>query len=257
MPRQLLTRRWVLTTLLVLAGVAVCIRLGIWQLDRLAARKEFNARVEAQLTAPELDLNRESLGAGLVDREYRSVTVSGEYDFGEEVLLRNQVYDSRLGYHVFTPLKISGSDQSILVERGWIPKEDADAAGLQKYRENGRVTVKGVLRRSMESPDFGGVPNPTLAPGQNRLEAWSYINLAQIQQQSQLKLLPVYIQQAPAAGLPAAPVRELILPEISEGPHLGYALQWFTFATILGVGYPFFVRQQLKAAGRKTASEKA
>ncbi len=42
------------------------------------------------------------------------------------------------------------------------------------------------------------------------------------------------------------PYREVKLPDITEGPHMGYALQWFAFAAILGGGYPFFVRHQLK-----------
>jgi surfeit locus 1 family protein len=34
--------------------------------------------------------------------------------------------------------------------------------------------------------------------------------------------------------------------ELTEGPHFGYALQWFTYALILVLGYPFYVRRQIK-----------
>ena len=50
--------RWILTTLLAIAGVAVLARLGIWQLDRLAERRVFNERVLSQLHASPLDLNQ-------------------------------------------------------------------------------------------------------------------------------------------------------------------------------------------------------
>ena len=74
--------RWILTTLLAIAGVAVLARLGIWQLDRLAERRVFNERVLSQLHASPLDLNQvKNQAADLYNMEYRSVSVSGEYDF--------------------------------------------------------------------------------------------------------------------------------------------------------------------------------
>lgn len=244
--KQLLTRRWILTTLLVIAGVAVCIQLGIWQLDRLEQRRIFNARVESQINGSALDLNQDSNTSGLFDMEYRSASVTGMYDFSQEVILRNQVFNGQLGYRVFTPLKIDGRNQAILVERGWIPFNEADPATRQKFVEPGQVTVKGRLRRPLEQPEMGGVPNPTLAPGEAHIDAWNYINLNQIQQQTNLTLLPVYLQQAPDPAWSRLPYREVKLPDITEGSHMGYALQWFAFAAILGAGYPFFVRHQLK-----------
>jgi surfeit locus 1 family protein len=243
--RRLLTPRWILTTLFVLVGVGTCIRLGIWQLARLEERRGFNQRVEAQLTAPVLDLNQPLPQDQFYEMEYRSVKVIGEYDFSQEVLLRNQVYDNRLGFRVFTPLKITGQDPAILIERGWIPYEEAGLPAREKFYEPGQVTVRGMLRRPLDQITFGGVPNPTLAPGETRIDAWSYISIKQIQPQISLKLLPVYVQQAPDPTWTRLPQRELIQPEITEGSHLGYAIQWFTFATILGLGYPFFLKKQL------------
>lgn len=251
MAGRFLTRRWILASLVVIAGVALCIRLGFWQLDRLAQRREANARVQAQIDAPLLDLNQPGIPSGMADMEYRSVSVSGTYDFSQEVILRNQVYAGQLGYLVFTPLKIEGSDQAILVDRGWIPFTEADPASRAKFAEPGRVTVRGRLRRSSDQPVLGGAPNPTLAPGEKHIDAWNYINLNQIQRQTSLSLLPAYLQQAPDPAWVSQPYRNLKLPEISEGPHMGYALQWFAFATILGVGYPFFAWRQFKQTEKK------
>ncbi len=173
--RRLLTRKWILTSLLVIAGAALCIRLGFWQLDRLAWRRSFNARVESQINAPVLDLNQNLPVDQLYDMEYRSVTVRGKYDYSQEIILRNQVYDNRLGVHVFTPLLLDGSKNAILVERGWIPVEDSAPQVRAKYDEAGLVTVNGVLRRGLETPDYGGMVNPTLSPGETHLDAWNYI----------------------------------------------------------------------------------
>ncbi len=246
MLKRLLTKRWILTTILVIAGVLVCIRLGIWQLDRLAGRKSFNARVETQLNALLLDLNLSLPSADqLYNMEYRTITVVGIYDAGQEIVLRNQDYNNQLGDLVLTPLKITGSSAILLVERGWIPYEDAGLPAREKYAEPGQVTVTGILRRQVDQPNLGGVPNPTLAPGETHLDAWNYINLDQIQKQNQISLLPVYVQQAPDPAWTQMPYRQVDAPDITEGPHLGYAIQWFIFATILGAGYPFFLKKQL------------
>lgn len=251
MTKWFLTIRWIFTTLLVIAAMGVMIRLGFWQLDRLEWRRAFNARVTSQLTADPLDMNSSQPVDSLYDMEYRSVTVRGTYDYAHEVLLRNQVWENRLGYHVLTPLRIDGTDWYVLVDRGWIPFEDGDPASRIQFQERGPVTVQGMIRRGQEKPDFGGVADPTLAPGETRLDAWNVINLVRIQQQSGLNMLPVYVLQAPDPAWTALPYRSLPEIEISEGPHMGYALQWFTFASILGLGYPFFVRRQLGRRSEK------
>jgi surfeit locus 1 family protein len=243
--RKFLTLRWILTTLLAIAGIGVLIRLGIWQLDRLEWRRAFNTRVTSQLDAPVLDLNQKFQPGALYDKEYRSVTVSGAYDSSQEVLLRNQVWEERLGFHVLTPLKIEGTPYAVLVDRGWIPFDQASRDTRKQFEEPGMVQVTGMIRRGQEKPDFGGVPDPTLQPGESRLDAWNIVNLERIQEQIDLQLLPVYVQQAPDTAWTGMPFRSLPEIEISEGPHFGYAIQWFTFAAILGIGYPFFVRRQL------------
>lgn len=245
--KKLLTLRWILTTLLAIAAVGVLIRLGIWQLDRLEWRRAFNARVTSQLNAPLVDLNADMPVGQLFDMEYRSVTVRGEYDFTQEVLLRNQVWGERLGFHVLTPLRIAGSSEAVLVDRGWIPFDQASQELRAQFVEPGAVQVSGMIRRGQDKPDFGGVPDPTLQPGETRLDAWNIINLKRIQQQTDLTLLPVYIQQAPDPAWTDLPYRSLPEIEISEGSHFSYAIQWFTFAVILAVGYPFFVRRQLRS----------
>lgn len=257
MIKKLLTPRWILTTLLAIAGVLLLIRLGIWQLDRLEWRRAFNARVSAQLNAPLLDLDKGVPLGQLYDMEYRSVTVRGEYDPSQEVLLRNQVWQDRLGFHVLTPLKIEGSDYAVLVDRGWIPFDQAGQDLRAQFDELGVVQVSGMIRRGQAKPDFGGVPDPTLQPGETRLDAWNVVNLARIQQQVDLQLLPVYIQQAPEPGWTSLPYRSLPEIELSEGSHFSYAIQWFTFAAILGLGYPFFLRRQLMGRSESAADERS
>src|SRR5688572_29427567 len=101
---KMFQRKWLLRTLLVFAGTAVCIRLGIWQLDRLEQRRAFNAQFESARALPVLDLNQE-LPKDIGEMEWRSVEVNGEYDFGNQVAVRNQYYGTEYGYHLLTPLR--------------------------------------------------------------------------------------------------------------------------------------------------------
>ena len=246
----LFSRRWILTTLLALAGVGVLIRLGLWQLDRLAERRAFNARVIAQQKADPLTLDSTSLDADLLSMEYRAVIVTGQYDVSQQVVLRNQVWTNQPGVHLLTPLVISGTNRAVLVDRGWIPQEDAAPDRRAKYDEPGTVTVRGVLRRPQARPDFGGVPDPPLASGQTRLDAWNIVNLERISQQVNVPMLAAYIQQAPDADRMATPYPTEPKLDLGEGSHFSYALQWFTFATILVIGYPVYVMRHASNAKR-------
>lgn len=251
---RLLSRQWIFTSLLVILAMGVMVRLGIWQLDRLEQRRAFNARVQAQFDQPPLDLGlalREGSPslAELSEMEYRAVIVHGEYDHDQEVALRNQVWENQLGVHLLTPLKISGTDQSILVNRGWVPFEDFTLGNLAAYQEPGEILVQGVIRSSSLVPELGRAVDPTPAPDGERLESFLAANVERIGVQVPYSLLPVYIQQSPDPAWTVLPHRAELELVLTEGSHLGYALQWFSFALILGAGYPVYV-------GRETGADK-
>ncbi len=245
---RLLSRRWLHATLLVLAASAVLVRLGIWQLDRLEQRRAFNARVGEQQDEPQLVLDQSTIDLDLYSMEYRSVIVTGEYLSEDEIVLRNQVWEtefgSELGVKLLTPLRISGTDTAILVDRGWIPQADAaPPAARAKYHDDGTVTVQGQLRRAETDFSFFRRPDPTLSPDQTRLDVWNDLDLERVGLQMDTSLLPVYLQRYPE-GESSPPYAALPELDLSEGSHLGYAMQWFSFAALLLIGYPFYVRRQ-------------
>jgi surfeit locus 1 family protein len=238
---KLFQRKWLLATLLVLVGTALCIRLGIWQLDRLQQRRAFNAQYESARAQPALDLNKEQ-PINISKMEWRAVSVTGEYDFANQVALRNQYYQGQYGYHLLTPLRFDG--EAVFVDRGWIPADgNSTAADWYKYDEPGPVTVSGQMRLGQTKPAFGGVADRLPEKG-TKLEIWNNADLAHIADQMPYPVLPVYIQPRPDPNDTQPPIPFQPEVEITEGPHFGYALQWFTFATILFVGYPFYVRKQ-------------
>jgi surfeit locus 1 family protein len=234
-------RKWLVTTLVVFLGTAVCIRLGIWQLDRLEGRRAFNTQVESMRALPLLDLNQEEVDS-VAEMEWRSVRVAGEYDFENQVALRNQYYGSQYGYHLWTPLLFDGT--AVLVDRGWIPADGNSApSDWHKYDEPGIVNIAGQIRLGQTKPALGGVADAMPENGA-RLEIWNNGDVERILDQLPYPALPVYIQPDSDATDVKPPIPFQPEIELTEGPHFGYALQWFGFASILFIGYPFYLRKQ-------------
>jgi surfeit locus 1 family protein len=243
----LLSRRWLPITLLVLAASAVCARLGVWQLDRLAQRRASNARVSYITSLPAAVLpSTEDLGR----QEHRAVRVQGVYDFGHQVALRNQARGGEYGYHLLTPLAMrdtgtGAADGTILVDRGWIP-----AAGNQnpddwrKYDAPGTVDLSGVIRLGRVAA-VSAVGNSVSAAADPAADKFVLtVDPAQISSQVGYPLPSFYVQAAGSEDSGTLPATEVPHLDLTNGPHLGYALQWFSFAVALPVGFFFYVRRQ-------------
>jgi surfeit locus 1 family protein len=235
-----------------LIAAAVMMRLGIWQLDRLEGRRTFNAQVRSQIDEPLLHLSSDVVSGDLESLEFRTVSVEGQYDLANTLVLGNQVWGDQMGVHLLTPLKITGSQAVILIDRGWVPFEDWQNRNLAIYDEPADVLVEGMLRISQSRLGLRDCLDQTA--GETPFQVWC-LALDGISQYLPYDLSSVYIIQAPYGEQSAPPYRSIPQIEISEGPHLSYAIQWFTFAAILLIGYPFFVRRELQARERKARKE--
>ena len=238
---KLFSRKWWFATLLVVIGTLVLVRLGIWQLDRLEQRRAFNVQVTTARAQSVLDLNQK-VPADVNKLEWCAVQFIGQYDFENQIAIRNQYYGNQYGYHLLTPLLSQGT--AVLVDRGWIPADgNSTPEDWRKYDETGEVKVIGQIRLGLGKPAFGGVADALPADG-SRLSLWNNADVPQVAKQLSYPILPVYIQVSadPSDTEPPIPFQPEI--ELTEGQNIGYALKWFTFATILLVGYPFFVRKQ-------------
>lgn len=253
MIKALFSRRYILVTLLVIAAMAVMARLGVWQLDRRQQRIARNADLAAKLEAAPLSLNEAAQAAAWPLPSDRSAVrnlpavATGAYDFAHQMLLVQQNYNGMPGAHLVTPLVLDGSQQAILVDRGWVPFEDVQSGRWQQYDDaSGMVTIAGRVQPSQIL--FGrAAEQAASSPGaQQAKDEWFRIDIDAIQGQLPYALLPVYLLEAPGPqGNAALPYR--IEPEVdlSEGPHMGYALQWFAFAIVAGVVYVGAVRSRL------------
>jgi len=248
MLRLIFSRRWWWTSLIVLVGIGLAIRLGIWQLDRNAQRQAVITHVQAVQAMPILNLNQHPLPANLDSMEFRQVTATGEYDFEHQVALRNQVRPRMSGTDpgigLITPL-ILPDGQAVLVERGWIPLEYTTPASWRQFDEPGTVSLQGIIRLSMAKGEMGSaLLDPTLSPGQARLDFWNFMNLSRLQDQLPYPILTIYIQQAPGNDLEALPYRLMEQPDLDPGAHIGFALQWFFYAGLLFFAYPVWLKKQ-------------
>lgn len=234
--------RIILSTLAAILGVIVLIRLGIWQLDRLEWRRAFNVHYLEQAALPTLDLNKNVNDPHLVDYEYRATQMVGTFDFASEVFLQNQAYQNLPGYRVLTPFKLADSEYVVYIDRGWIGLDDINQIDSIDKLSAETHNLTGVIRLSQQKNSYGIDPDKGK---ELNSKYWLIVNIDRLQVQQAKPVLPVYIQivQPFNSNLPYPVPNEI---EITEGPHMGYAIQWFTFAAILAFGYPFLVRKSLR-----------
>lgn len=243
---------WIAGGVIVAITVVTFVNLGMWQLRRLDERKALNATVESRMVQDPIDL---ALLLSTTERDpanldYRRVTVSGTYDVEDEILLQARTLNGVSGHNVVTPL-IYGED-AVAVNRGWVPIDSSGPPVPEARPPTGEVTVGGILRVS-EDRGPTGVVNPD-----GSYEKIGRLDLGLLEPQWGPSLLPMYLQlerQEPPQGeypLPLPP------PEIGEGAHLSYAIQWFVFAAVAAIGFPLLVvstanRRRSTASGRPPA----
>lgn len=240
----------VLAVLLLVGVVAVCVWAGFWQLERLEQRRARNAQLAQALTLPALRLDAEllpQLEADPLAYLNRRVSVQGLYDPEGEIVLRGRPHQGRPGVHLVTPLRISGSDAAVLVNRGWVPSADAATVELPPLSEPGLREVQGLIQVIPSTPE-DGMPL-LLDTGGAHVLTLRWLDLAALRARSPYPLLPIYLQQLPDPTAPQLPVR-LSMPTLDDGPHLGYALQWFSFAAIALIGFLVVVIRQPRGKGQ-------
>ncbi|MEY2402475.1 MAG: hypothetical protein QOD38_26 [Acidimicrobiaceae bacterium] len=246
--RFALRPKWLLSHVLVLALVVVMINLGFWQLRRLDEKKAYNSSVRANesLAVAPIDTllqpsDPASTGAAVA---FRRVTITGEYDRTNEVIVRARSLNERPGVWVATPLRLASGD-AVLVVRGFLPTQGTpDFVPPDAEPPTGQVTIDGLVQETQTRGTFG----PTDPDG--RLTNIARVDVARVQQQVPYPLYPVWVQLTRSEPAQAGPEPEALPePVLDEGPHLSYAIQWFIFSTIAAAGYPMILRRSARNRG--------
>jgi surfeit locus 1 family protein len=242
--RRLLTPKWVAAHVVVVALAVLFISLGFWQLGRLEERRLENAVGESRFDDDPQDFETLLQGSGDDEEslEFRRATFTGQFQPADEVLIRSQVYQAVAGFHVITPL-VGEDGKAVLVNRGWVPLDADEVPVLAASPPEGPVTVTGWVRPAQTRGALG--PSD---PAGGRLVTMSRVDIDRIQQQIPYELAPVYLSALddPEGELPV-PAPGPTFDD--EGPHLGYAIQWFSFALIGVIGYFFLLRRAAMRSG--------
>ncbi|HEY8523979.1 MAG TPA: SURF1 family protein [Acidimicrobiales bacterium] len=232
--RFLLGPKWLLSHLFVVVLIVVMINLGFWQLRRLDEKRDRNDLIESRMDQPEVavdDLLAADDGDLAVDEaRFRRVTATGTYEDDDTVEVRNQSLDGSPGAWLVTPLRLAGGER-VGVIRGFVGFEP-DGSFAPAPAPEGRVTVTGLV---MDPDRLGRTAGRDLEP---LLGADG--------------VLPAVVQaETSDPAEPADALRPLPALELSEGPHLSYAVQWFVFSTIGVVGYPLVLRRVVARRGKE------
>lgn len=228
---------------LILVVAAACIRLGFWQLDRLDQRRAEINRIEARMNNPPVKVSTTVIAPSFA---YIPAYSTGEFDPQQQILLENQSLDGQPGYHLVTPLRFKAAEGGILVDRGWIPFEDGIEGDLEQFEVIGDVEINGILIPSVDQPNWSFIADPVPEPGEAPLKTWRFLTINLIQRQVDYPLagLILVATEPPEDGskLPQPDPRI----ELDEGPHLGYAIQWFAFASIAIIGGGLWIRRRAR-----------
>ncbi len=209
--------------------------LGGWQFGRWQGRLAANAAISRQLALPPITLNAQAIQTNnLASLTYRRVQVSGRWDYANEVELRYRSLDGQAGVHLLTPLQIAGTEQVLLVDRGWIPYQEA--TNRRAYQQNDQATFEGLIYESQPQS------TPSAEPG-----VVSQVDLAAIGAMVPYPLLPYWVQRLPVAPKEPLP-RAVGPPDLSSGSHLAYTIQWWAFASTLVITYLIFANQSMRRA---------
>lgn len=217
----------------IVLGVAVallCARLGIWQLHRLHQRRAHNALLTGRLAAAPLDLAGAAAVAGRAPDSlaYRRARASGVFDFAREMVDGEKSYRGAPGVYLLTPLRLADGS-AVLVNRGWAFAADAATVDRATLVEPESTRVEGVLvvpsgRRAIR-PDTLSLP---------------------------YAVLPLVLRRTVAPDTLPAGLMIPELPPLGEGPHLSYAVQWFSFAAIALVGGAILTWRRGVTGGMRT-----
>ncbi|MEV5433005.1 SURF1 family protein [Streptomyces sp. NPDC052701] len=245
MYRFLLSRQWVIITLVALLLIPTMIRLGIWQMHRYELRTERNELVSDALAAEPVPVQRLTSPGHTVtsDERYRTVTAKGRFDTGDEVVVRRRTNsDDEVGYHVLTPFVLTDG-KVLLVNRGWVPADRTSQSAFPEVPAppRGEITVTGRLMPD-ETTASSGIKDLEGLPDRQVM----LINSEREARRLGVRVLGGYIAQTapePAGGLPE-PVGE---PGKEDAAlNYAYAVQWWLFSAAVPVGWVVLARREAR-----------
>jgi len=213
-----------LKSFIALLLIIFCLWGSQWQYHRGVDRHARNAVIQDRIAQSPIELK--SVSGALADFEWQTVSVEGIFDNEKQILLRNRYNDGKYGYEVLTLFK-STANKSFWVDRGWV-QAGATATTPPVVTEvpTSQVSITGRLRLDSSLPRGSFFALPGKGEGL----------VSELNAQSQLNTEKFYIDLLSGSVPSLTPDVTAQLPELSDGPHMAYALQWIFFAGLVIYG---------------------
>jgi len=239
-------------TALMLAGLAVVVGLGVWQLQRLEWKDGLIARIETRTKGDPITLTQAiAMARKGRDPSYYRVRVDGRFHHAKERYLFT-ASDGRVGWDVITPLETADGDM-VLVDRGFVPDELKDPSSRALGQVENVVAVTGIVR----APETQGLFTPDNEPAANR---WFWRDLQGMARSAfpsgVIQVAPFFIEAEKTdvpGGWPEGGQTRLEIPN----NHLQYAITWFLLAACLLVIYGVYVRSVYRRDSPPVAGDRA
>jgi surfeit locus 1 family protein len=227
-----LTARTLLLGALVVAATTICVRLGVWQLERMRYKHTIHAAQRALLARPPLDV--EQTFPATPPETGSRVRLRGRWEPGAHVLLSGRTHMGAAGVSLVSAVRLD-SGERVLVERGWLAAADSRTAHPELAADS-LADVTGValpLERSPRPTPWAELPSER--PG-TRLWCARALDADSSAARFDGTLATWMVRELPGAPRTAgAPIpEEYVVPD--ESMHLSYAIQWFGFAVIISGG---------------------
>jgi cytochrome oxidase assembly protein ShyY1 len=241
MYRFLFRPKWIGFHLLCILGVILMVYLSLWQFHRLDDRKAFNREVTERSSLSVVDVSTLDISDPAAV-QWRPAGAKGTYLPDEQVLIVNRSQGGVAGMNVLTPLLLDDG-RAIIVNRGFIALNATPPAA-----PSGEVKVVGLLR-STEGRTTGQAREAS-----GELTEFFRLDIARLQEQIEPELLNVALVAEVSEPADSTTLRPVSSPELSEGSHLSYAIQWLIFATAVIVGWILAVRKSISNRARSAPS---
>lgn len=234
-PYILLNKLTVFLLILTVAVFGLLVKLGLWQLARGDEKTTLQAQIQARQAL--LPLNFEQL---LLNIDQENLTgsrlhVNATPASTDIWLLDNQIYQGQVGYLAFQLLQIEAGKPWLLVELGFIAATAHRSELPQITPLSGELTIEGRLYQKQINPLSQALMAETMTKTDTRAETGTSIrfqnlNLPEMVQHLGHPLLPAVLQPD---ALPTLALPHPWQPfPLSAQKHWGYALQWFSMATV-------------------------
>ncbi len=215
-----------LKSLVALLLIFLCIWAAQWQFNRGIDRQARNDAIEENTGRPAQPLA--ALAGDVAAHEWQTTTITGTFDTTQQILLRNRYFEGVYGFQLLTRFE-SVDGKSFWVDCGWV-KAGPNALTPPVIPElpTNQVAIEGRLRLDSSLPRGAFFALPSDGSG-------GLISQANAQSQSQVSE-KFYIDLLRGNQPELTPAVAAELPELSDGPHMAYALQWVFFGGLVVYG---------------------